>query len=204
MQRVRKSTKFPEPRFLPESRFVNICDHHYKVKYDRMVFFMALLGLTDQQMGQVFNISMQTFTTWKRKYPTFNEAIQKGKAEADAKVAYSLYQSAIGYKCKKKTVLTNRVKEYDKRGRVVKEWTEPLIVETEEQLAPNVTAALKWLQARQPEKWSDRVQIDTRFNISHNLDLSEFTLEELEMLSKLGESRRNAKPVEDTEYEETV
>jgi hypothetical protein len=196
-----RTIRLPEPTFLPASRKTNF-DLGYKPKYDRMIFFLALLGLTEKQMGQVFNVTEVAINAWRRKYPTFNEAILKGKEEADARVAHSLYQSAVGFKHKRKTVLTNRVKEYDKRGRVVKEWTEPLIVETEEQLPPNVTAALKWLQARQPERWSDRIKIEAKFNVDHNLDLTEFSVEELEMLNKLSEKRRSTNEVEQAEYEE--
>lgn len=196
-----RAIRLPEPDFLPAVKQVNL-DPAYKPRYDRMVFFLALLGLTEEQMGQVFNVQRLTVKRWREKHSSFNEAILKGKEEADARVAHSLYQAAIGYKCKKKTVLTNRVKEYDKRGRVVKEWTEPLIVETEEQLPPNVTAAVKWLQARQPDKWSDRIKIDARFNVDHSLDLTEFSVEELEMLNKLSERRREVNKIEEPEYVE--
>lgn len=190
-----------EPDFLPATKQKNL-DPTYKSRYDRMIFFLALLGLTEEQMGQVLHVNSKVILNWRNKHPSFNEAILKGKEEADARVAHSLYQAAIGYKCKKKTVLTNRVKEYDKRGRVIKEWTEPLIVETEEQLPPNVTAAVKWLQARQPERWSDRIKIEAKFNVDHNLDLTEFSVEELEMLNKLSEKRRSINEVEQAEYEE--
>lgn len=196
-----RTIRLPEPDFLPASRNVKL-DYGYKPRYDRMIFYLALLGLTEEHMGQVLNIGRETIKHWRVKHPTFNEAILKGKEEADARVAYSLYQSAIGFKSKKKTVLTNRVKEYDKRGRVVKEWTEPLIVEVEEQLPPNVTAALKWLQARQPERWSDRIKIEAKFNVDHNLDLTEFSVEELAMLNQLSEKRRSINEVEQAEYEE--
>lgn len=196
-----RTIRLPEPDFLPATKQKNL-DPTYKSRYDRMIFFLALLGLTEEQMGQVLHVNSKVILNWRNKHPSFNEAILKGKEEADARVAHSLYQAAIGYKCKKKTVLTNRVKEYDKRGRVIKEWTEPLIVETEEQLPPNVTAAVKWLQARQPERWSDRIKIEAKFNVDHNLDLTEFSVEELEMLNKLSEKRRSTNEVEQAEYEE--
>lgn len=196
-----RTIRLPEPDFLPAVKQVNL-DPAYKPRYDRMVFFLALLGLTDEQMSQVLHVGLMAIRGWRNKYPSFNEAILKGKEEADARVAYSLYQSAIGFKHKRKTILTNRVKEYDKRGRVVKEWTEPLIVETEEQLPPNVTAALKWLQARQPDRWSDRIKIEAKFNVDHNLDLTEFSVEELAMLNQLSEKRRSTNEVEQAEYEE--
>jgi len=191
----------PEPHFLPKLNKFALPPTSYKPTHDRQAYFLALLGLNEVQMSQIMNISTKTITLWKTKHPTFKEAMLKGKVEADSKVAHSVYLAALGFEHPDEVILTNRVKQYDRRGRVVKEWTEPLRVPTVKKYPPNVTAALKWLQVRQPEIWSDKIKIEGKLSINHTLDLSEFSIEELELLSKLSEKRRERK-IEDIDYQE--
>ena len=48
-------------------------------------------------MARFFEVHEATINRWKQKYPKFCESIKKGKEEADANVADSLYQRATGY-----------------------------------------------------------------------------------------------------------
>jgi hypothetical protein len=198
-----RSIRLPEPKFLPESRNLKY-ETGYRITYDRQVYYLALLGLTEVQIGQVMNISTKVITAWKNQHPTFLRALKQGKAEADAKVAHALYQAALGYKHKETVVLTNKIKKFSSDGKVISEHTEPLLVDVEKHYPPNVTAAVKWLQARQPEIWSNRLRLEGKIDINHNIDLSEFSTEELEILTKLSTSRRigEAQNIEDAEYEE--
>jgi hypothetical protein len=69
----------------------------FKPEYCDKVKQLCLLGATDKQMAELFDVSEQTFNTWKQKHPEFLESLTEGKAFADAKVAQSLFQRAIGY-----------------------------------------------------------------------------------------------------------
>lgn len=193
------SIRLPEPTFLPKKCEVRV-HHGYRPELSRQVYFLALLGLNEKQMAQVFNVNSDCIADWKKAHPEFLEALQKGKVEADGRVAFSLFQAAVGYEHKDCVVLTNRVKEFDKEGRVTKEWTEPLIVDIMKRYPPNVTAATKWLQARQPEVWSDKIKISGKLNVTHQLDLTDFSNEELEMLTAIGASKRS-REIEDAEQE---
>ena len=174
--------------------------NHYQPDYARQAFFLCLLGATDVLMSKALGVSISCVQNWKRNKPEFISAIQKGKIEADANVANSLYQAANGYSHPDKVILTNRVKEFDDNGRVVKEWTEPLIVDTVKHYPPSVPAAIKWLSSRQPGVWGDtsKVDINAKVTVSHEFDLSDFSMEELAMMKKLGVQRL----VEDIPYEE--
>lgn len=57
---------------------------------------LCLLGATDAQLGEFFGVSEQTINAWKVKHETFASALRRGKLEADAAVAQSLYNEAIG------------------------------------------------------------------------------------------------------------
>jgi len=68
--------------------------------HPKSVFKLCLLGLTDKEMADYFEIAESTFHLWKLNHPKFSESITRGKTDADAKVARAMYQAAIGYKHK--------------------------------------------------------------------------------------------------------
>lgn len=154
----------------------------------RQIFHLCLLGATDKQMSVALNVSISTLERWKRERPDFLESIQKGKMQADANVAQSLYAAAIGYSHEDHVILPNKIKEYDANGKVVSERTEPLIVKTVKHYPPNVPAAIKWLSSRQPGVWGDTKKIDIKGNVTvhHQVDFSDFDEAELEVMRKLG------------------
>lgn len=190
-------SRFPEPDFLPEIKE----RRKWKDDYVRQVFFLTLLGATDVQIAQTFNIDATTLDYWKRTKKDFMESLKQGKTMADAKVSHSLYLAAIGYSHPDQVVLSNKIKEFGEDGKIKKEYTKPLIVDTVKSYPPNVTAAVKWLQARQPEVWGKRMRVDGQVEHNHKIDLSNFSQEELEILQKLGTGSRNNQ-IEDVDYTE--
>jgi hypothetical protein len=174
----------------------------YLPEYPKRMFYLALLGLTLTQIAQVFGVGVNVIVEWKKKYPDFDRAYKEGGRRADGKVAHSLYKAAVGYKYIDKVVMMKKVKEFDEKGKVISETTEPLIVEVEKEMPINVTAAIKWLSARHPQIWNERIQIDAKLKVDHNLDLRDFSTQELEMLNKIGLNHAKENKVEDTEYEE--
>ncbi len=179
---------------------IQIVPFKFNSDFVRQVYYLALLGATDKQIAVVFGVAVSSVENWKRDNPEFLEALQKGKLKADAKVAHSLFQSALGYSHSDTVILTNRKKEYDgKTGKVIKEWTEPLIVDTTKHYPPNVTAAIRWLSSRQPDIWADKSKLSIHGNltVNHEIDLTDFSEKELKVLSKLG-----MPIVEDVSYEE--
>jgi hypothetical protein len=69
----------------------------YKKEYNELAYKLALLGATDKEMSDILNVSESTLNLWKQKEPEFSESIKKGKVEADAEIAQSLYKRALGY-----------------------------------------------------------------------------------------------------------
>jgi len=182
MKRTRKIS-LPVPDNLPRKETPTRWDKDYI----RQVFFLCLLGATDIQIAQVFGVKVETIDLWKRTHPQFMASMKQGKIEADTKVVHSLYLAAIGYSHLYEIVMPNRVRTYDK-GKLVEEHTEILRVKTIKSYPPNVTAAIKWLQARQPDTWGKQVHIKGQIQHNHSVDMSKFTLEELKVLKKLGMS----------------
>jgi hypothetical protein len=201
MKRTRKNKrirKLPEPKFLPSKRKeVGVVNVKYQEEFARHAYYFTLMGCTLVQLAQVFEVTVETINTWQNKYPKFRKAIIKGRDLADAKVAKALYEAALGYSHPDKVIISNKQREFDSKGRTIREWVEPLEVDTVKHYPPNVTAAIKWLKARQPEVWSDRVEVKGNITMHHQVDLSQFSIEELEVLSKLGQGE-----VEDVDFEE--
>ncbi|MDR1182443.1 MAG: helix-turn-helix domain-containing protein [Bacteroidales bacterium] len=67
----------------------------YKPEYSEQAFKLCLLGLIDREIAKYFEVSESTFNGWKLEYPEFSESLKKGKVQADANVAASLYKQAM-------------------------------------------------------------------------------------------------------------
>jgi hypothetical protein len=201
----RRKRKIPE---LPKSLQSPLTEKRGTVMFDshihiNMIFNLAILGHTESEMAKVIGISTSTLSKWKERFPEVLDAIHEGKDEADGKVANALYQVAIGYSHEDVQILTNRVKVKDERGKVIEERTEPLIVPVTKYYPPNVRAAIKFLQVRQPGRWSERTEVSGNITHSHKVDLSGLSIEELKVLKKLSDNGINSAPpvVEEAEAE---
>ena len=112
----------------------------YCIEYNEQVEKLCKLGATDKQLADFFNVSEATINTWKLKEPDFLESIKKGKLIADAEVANSLYQRALGYE--------------HKEDKIFNDSGSPLVVPTTKHYPPDSTACLFWLKNR--AGWRDK------------------------------------------------
>jgi len=111
-------------------------------------FKFALLGMTDEEQAEAFRIDYVTFNDWMKRYPEFSQAVTRGKAPADANVAASYYQRALGYDQPTEKIF------YDKdTGKIVR-------AETFTHIPADPGAALNWLKNRQRSKWRDKVEVE--------------------------------------------
>lgn len=145
-----------------------------------MAYRYAILGATDRQIAEFLEISPDTVDLWKRTHPEFSNALRRGKAEADARQAESLYLCGMGYEYEedvvtvyKGTVHVTRVKKYAKR---------------------NAWAAYKWLSLRQRQLWHDTQQVDiNNTNINRfEVDLSGLSTEDLVTLKRISQNQSKA------------
>lgn len=107
---------------------------------------LCLLGATDKQLADFFEVSEQTLNNWKKQHPEFLESLKKGKVQADANVAAALYHRAIGYS-------HPAVKIFQDKGK-------PVVVPYTEHFPPDTAAAFIWLKNRQPERWREKPDPD--------------------------------------------
>jgi len=178
----------------------------WNIKRIKQAHKLALLGLNDPDIAKEMEISLGTLQYWKRTKPEFYEALKEGKTSADAKVVSALYKNAIGYEYDDIVVNNNKIREFNEFGVVTREYYKTEIVPVKKKVLPDTKSQIKWLQARQPEKWGDTrsVNVKNQLNISiqnNAIDFSEITDSELALLKKLGLMTGN-KPLEiEGEYE---
>lgn len=145
----------------------------YREEYAEQVYELALLGLTDAELADAFNVDERTVNNWKRAHPRFFQSILRGRVIADGKVARGLYERSTGYS-------HPAVKIFPPRG----EDEEPLIVPYVEHYPPDTAAASLWLRNRQPKKWRDArdIQVEGKLTLLQLVlaSMGEISVEELE------------------------
>ncbi len=115
----------------------------YKPEYCDLAHNYCLLGATDKELGVFFEVTETTINNWKNDFPEFFESIKSGKEDADALVAKSLFQRAIGYSHKETKIATFEGKITDSK-------------EYDKHYPPEVKAGQFWLKNRQPKKWREK------------------------------------------------
>ena len=118
----------------------------YKEEYAKQAEKICLLGATDEFLADYFEVDVSTINVWKEKHSEFKESIKRGKKDADAKVAESLYGRAVGYSHPEQKVFNNQ-------GEIVTH-------DTIKHYAPDPTAAIFWLKNRQPKEWRDKQEVE--------------------------------------------
>ena len=114
-----------------------------KVYNDEMperAYRLCLLGTTNSELAIALGVSVQTIEYWIRTKPQFRRAVERGRLEADSKVAAALFKRAVGFR-----IETEVIKSVD--GRIVR-------VPVDKYYPPDVTACQVWLRNRQKHLWT--------------------------------------------------
>lgn len=130
----------------------------YKPEFAKQAEKLYLLGATDTDVADFFDVSVRTVERWKVEHTDFCQALKDGKEVADQRVEKSLYQRAIGYE-------TDSVKIFMPAGA-----KEPVYAPFREQVQPDVTAAIFWLKNRKPDAWRDKKDVETNNRHHHEFD----------------------------------
>lgn len=130
----------------------------YKEEYADLAFNYCLLGAKDDDLAIFFDTSEVTINSWKQKHPEFVKSLKRGKEQADAKVASSLYHRAKGVFINTQQAIKLKDVKYIKGNRIETERIE--IVELKQEQAPDTTAAIFWLKNRNPKNWRDRQNLE--------------------------------------------
>lgn len=127
----------------------------YREEFAEQARKLCLLGATDKELAEFFEVSEATINNWKLVHYEFLESIKRGKQIADGEVADRLYQRAMGYEHPEDDI---RAVE----GRIV-------ITPTIKHYPPDTTAAIFWLKNRQKAQWRDKQEIEQTGTLTHNI-----------------------------------
>ena len=121
----------------------------YRPEYCQVVYQLCLLGLGKAKIAESLCVPETHIEEWKANIEEFRAAMVSGSEIADAKVAHSLFQRAVGYTHPETKV------HFDKFGNV-----------TEHEIArhypPDTGAATQWLRIRQKDIWKDSEDINLK------------------------------------------
>ncbi len=109
---------------------------------------LALLGLTNAEMADIFEVDERTIVQWTADHAEFSLSIARGRIQADAKVADRLYNRALGYS-------HDAVKIFMPAGAEA-----PVYAPYTEHYPPDTQAASLWLRNRQPKRWRDKTEVE--------------------------------------------
>ena len=132
----------------------------YHSDFNLQVKGLCLLGLTDVQIAGVFEVEEKTIHNWRKKHPEFLQSMKDGKLVADANVAASLYERALGTTIKKSQGFKLKETLFDTNGKKTSEKENVKVIEYDEEIPGDVTAQKKWLGNRQRENWGEKVEIN--------------------------------------------
>lgn len=168
----------------------------WKTMPDGLLFVtnLARLGLSNVELADAFGVVEQTIYNWIEDYPQFREALNKGKLEADAKITEALFKRATGYSHPEVKILTQKVKEFDENGNILREYTKPLLVDTIKHYPPDTGAAIFWLHNKTRNRemaWSNKNYMEihgkdgAELKLQPQLNVKHLSLDELKAVQTL-------------------
>jgi hypothetical protein len=154
----------------------------YKVGFVELCRNLCLLGLTDERIAELIGISERQMIRWKKMYPAFRRAFERGRDEADAKVAKALYQRAIGYSHPAEKL------HFDKDGNVHR-------ARYIQHYPPDTAAAAFYLSNRSRAMWRTKPDGEINVNISlEQLVLGAIKLRESEQAKVIENKPQDTEP----------
>ncbi|MGB0412332.1 MAG: hypothetical protein ACPGFA_12135 [Pikeienuella sp.] len=116
---------------------------------------LALLGATDEEIADFFEVNVATIYRWKNSHEEFCEALKVGKDAADDRVERSLYQRAVGYS--------------HPEDKVFNDGGTAMVVPTTKHYPPETAAGIFWLKNRRRDSWRDKIDHDHAGGLTINL-----------------------------------
>lgn len=114
----------------------------YSTAINRRVTDYCLLGCSNAELAPLLGVDETTIDLWLVEQPSFRRAVDRGRKEADSKVARSLYKRAVG-------MSVPETKVFNVAGKLQ-------TVDIKRYYPPSETAGALWLANREPGKWKSK------------------------------------------------
>lgn len=109
----------------------------------------AANGLTYEQIAKNISIAKCTLNRWRKKYPTIECALSRGRGTAEEEVISSLFRRCTGYDWEERR--TKKLTSKDGKDLGV---TEKTVIT--HHVPGDVKAQVFWLTNRKPEEWKTK------------------------------------------------
>ena len=139
--RERNLQRMEDEGALPQEMHAN---NLYDPEMCGLVRDMAMDGKSRRKIAATLGVSVLTIAQWAKLHPDFYAALNPAE-EMTNEVEMSVFKRAKGYKVKAQRPMSVQ-------GAIE-------IAEFDEHIQPDMTAAKMWLQAHNPNKWSDKSMV---------------------------------------------
>lgn len=154
----------------------------YKEEYNEQAYKLCLLGATDKELADFFEVDERTINNWKKDYNEFFQSIRNGKKIADIDVAASLYKTTQDRIVTEQQAIKCKEVSYNEDGKRVEKETVK-IVEVEKIIPADFRSQSFWLKNRSSGNWRDKTEVENTNKIS--FETSNLTDEEKDQLFEI-------------------
>lgn len=123
-------------------------------------------GLTDMELSAALGIADRTLREWKEKFSGISGAMARGRRCAQEQIENALHVRALGGIHGVKKPVKRRIREFDDKGNCIREEEIIEYVEDEVYIPPDTNAIKFYLSNRDPEHWSNKVEVQADGKLS--------------------------------------
>lgn len=175
MERIRKASDMKIEQVIPKEAY----KYGWEDRFITTIEVMVEKGMSQKDIARALKVSVSAVEKWARTKPEVKEAMERGRKEMVAKLEQNLLLLANGYEYEEDEIFMYRGEII--RERVIKK------------VQPNAFANLKLLQVKARGEWTDvkKLNVSGTVNMVSDIDMSDFTSDELDSLEKLGMQQLN-------------
>lgn len=138
----------------------------YRPEYAERAYRYGLMGANDTEIAKLLGVGFHDVMRWITLFPEFAALLEGGRRQADADVAFALFETAKGYSHPDTRAWAFKVKDGESETIEIVERTYV------KHYPPNVVAAQFWLTNRDPANWANTSRQQLEADVSVEVKVS--------------------------------